>query len=70
MKVSDLKPNMHKSVIYDGSVYCFQSCVLWLDEINREFKYSLILVDKNKNSTLTVPIEKVEVMSDEDDIRG
>lgn len=70
MKVSDLKPNMHKSVIYDGSVYYFQSCVLWLDEVNREFKYSLILVDKNKNSVIHAPIEKVEVMSDEDDIRG
>lgn len=69
MNINDVKPNMHKNVIYDGSVYYFQSCVLRLDEINREFKYSLVLMDKNKNSTLTVPIEKVEVILDEDDIR-
>ena len=34
---------------------------MWLDEKNCEFKYSLVLVDKNKNSTIDVPIEKVEV---------
>lgn len=65
MKLSDVKPNMHKSVLYDGSVYWLRSCVLWLDEKDREFKYSLILVDKNKNSTIDVPIEKVEVITDE-----
>lgn len=65
MKLSEVKKNMHKSVLYDGSVYWFQSCVMWLDELNHEFKYSLILIDKNKNSTIDVPIEKVEVMTDE-----
>lgn len=65
MKLSEVKPNMHKSVMYDSSVYWLQSCVLWLDERNYEFKYSLILIDKNQNSTIEVPIEKVEVISDE-----
>lgn len=65
MKLSEVKPNMHKSVLYDGSVYWLQSCVLWLDERACEFKYSLILVDKNKNSTIDVPIEKVEVITKE-----
>ena len=69
MKLSEVKPNMHKSVMYDSSVYWLQSCVLWLDERNYEFKYSLILIDKNQNSTIEVPIEKVEVMPDEYDIR-
>lgn len=62
MKIEDIKPYMHKYVMYDGSVYWYQSCVLWLDEKNCEFKYSLILVDKNKNSTVDAPIEKVEVI--------
>ena len=65
MKLSEVKPNMHKSVMYDGSVYWLQSCVLWLDDRHCEFKYSLILIDKNKNSTIDVPIEKVEVIKDE-----
>lgn len=65
MKLSEVKRNMHRNVIYDGSIYYFQSCVLWLDERDREFKYSLILTDKNKNSTIDVPMESVEVISDD-----
>lgn len=65
MKLSDVKPNMHKNVLYDGGLYFLSSCVLWLDEQNRSFKYSLVLLDKNQNSTIEVPIEKVEVISDE-----
>lgn len=61
MKLEEVKRNMHKKVLYDGSVYELRSCVLWLDEKNREFKYSVVLLDKNKNSTVDVPIEKVEV---------
>lgn len=65
MKLSEVKRNMHRNVIYDGSIYYFQSCVLWLDERDREFKYSLILIDKNKNSTIDVPMESVEVIADD-----
>ena len=65
MKLSEVKNNMHKPVIYNGAVYYFSSCVMWLDERNNEFKYSLILIDKNKNSTVQVRIEKVEVISNE-----
>jgi hypothetical protein len=63
MKLEEVKRNMHKSVMYDGSVYRLQSCVMWLDEKSHKFKYSLILLDKNKNSTVDVPIEKVEVIN-------
>lgn len=62
MKLEEVKRNMHKNVMYDGSIYWFQSCILWLDEKEHKFKYSLILIDKNKNSTVDVPIEKVEVI--------
>lgn len=65
MTLKEVKPNMHKSVIYNSSVYRLESRVLWLDEKSREFKYSLNLIDKNKNCVLTVPIEKVEVITDE-----
>lgn len=62
MTLADIKPNMHKNVLFDGSVYFFSKCVMWLDENSREFKYSLVLIDKNQNSTIDVPIEKVEVI--------
>lgn len=65
MKLSEVKSNMHKNVIFDGSIYYLKSCVMWLDEKNAEFKYSLILIDKNKNSSVDVPIEKVEVIKNE-----
>lgn len=60
MQLAEVKKNMHKSVLYDGSVYRLQSCVMWLDERDGAFKYSLILIDKNQNSTIDVPIERVE----------
>ncbi len=66
MKLSEVKANMHKPVIFDGSIYTLWSCVMWLDEREAEFKYSLILIDKNKNSTVDVPIEKVEVIKNDE----
>lgn len=62
MMLSEVKKFMHKPVMYNGSVYTLNSCVLWLDEKNNKFKYSLVLIDKNKNSTIDVLMEKVEVI--------
>ena len=62
MLLADIKKNMHKNVSYEDSVYYLDSCVMWLDELNHEFKYSLILIDKNKNSTVQAAIEKVKVI--------
>ena len=62
MNLSEVKQNMHKSVLFDKGAYYLQSCVMWLDENSGEFKYSLNLLDKNKNSIIILPIEKVEVI--------
>lgn len=62
MKLEEVKKNMHKNVMYDGSVYRLQYCIMWLDEKDCKFKYSVVLLDKNKNSTVDVPIEKAEVI--------
>ena len=62
MNLSEVKPNMHKKVIFDGSVYLLSKCIMWLDEKDCEFKYSLVLIDKNNNSAINAPIEKVEVI--------
>lgn len=65
MMLSEVKKNMRKSVLFDNSVYWLRSCVMRLDEKDNGFKYSLILVDKNKNGTTDVPIEKVEVIKND-----
>ena len=65
MLLSEVKKNMHRDVLYDNSVYWLQSCILWLDENANEFKYSLVLIDKNHNSVINAPIEKVEVIANE-----
>lgn len=62
MKLSEVKRNMHKSVLYDGGIYFLSACKMWLDEKENEFKYALVLIDKNQNSTITVPMERVEVI--------
>lgn len=62
MKLSEVKKNMHKSVMFDGSAYFLSACEMWLDEKENEFKYALVLIDKNQNSTVTVPIERVETI--------
>ena len=66
MKLSEVKPNMHKQVRYDGSEYKLTHCVLSFNEITKKFGYSVILLDKNKNSTVQVPIDKVEVIENDE----
>lgn len=61
MLLSEVKENMHRDVLYDGTVYQLQTCVLWLDELSCEFKYSVTLIDKNKNCVIYAPMEKVKV---------
>lgn len=65
MKLSEVKSNMHKQVKYDGSKYKLTHCVMSYNEFTHKFGYSVILLDKNKNSTIQVPIEKVEVIQNE-----
>ena len=62
MKLSEVKANMHKDVLYEGSVYYLEKCEMWLDENAKEFKYSLVLID-NKNRVFHIPIEKAEVIN-------
>ncbi len=45
MKLSEVKPNMHKQVRYDGSKYKLTHCVLSFNEITKKFGYSVILLD-------------------------
>lgn len=62
MKLSQVKENMHKQVRYDGSTYKLTHCVMSFNGITKKFSYSVILLDKNKNSTVQAPLEKVETL--------
>lgn len=62
MKLSEVKRNMHKQVRYNGSIYKLTHCVMSFNEITRKFGYSAILLDRNNNSTVQVPLEKVELI--------
>lgn len=53
---------MHRLVKYDGSEYKLLHCVMSYNEHTKKFGYSLILLDKNRNSTIQVPIDKVELI--------
>lgn len=65
MLKDDVIKNLNRKVIYDGSVYSLQRYVAWRDEATNKLRHALILLDKNQNSTIEVPIEKVEVIQDE-----
>lgn len=61
MELSEVKKNLNKKVKWDGGEYILTGCVLSQDLYTKELKYSAVLLDKNKNSTVQVPIERVEV---------
>jgi hypothetical protein len=61
MELSEVKKNLNKKVQWDGGEYTLTSCVLSQDLYTKELKYSAVLLDKNKNSTVQVPIERVEI---------
>ena len=61
MEISEIKKTLNKKVKWDGGEYVLKSCVLMQDVYTKEFKYSAVLLDKNKNSTVQVPIERVEI---------
>lgn len=59
MELSEVKKYFWKPVEYEGSVYVLSECILWLDRKARQFRYSCRLIDRNENSTICVPLEKV-----------
>ncbi len=61
MELAEVKKSLNRKVKYEGGEYVLTQCVLMQDVYTKEFKYSAVLLDKNKNSTVQVPIERVEV---------
>ena len=65
MKLDQVKKNFLKQVLYENKEYQLKECVLWFDSQNKKFRYSLILIDQNQNSTVRVDIEKVNEITEE-----
>lgn len=61
MELKDIKKNLNKKVEWDGSEYTLTACVLAKDARTNEERYSAVLLDKNKNSTVQVPLERVKI---------
>ena len=65
MDISEVKTVIRKRmpVIYNGIEYeRVLNCVLWFDEHQRTFRYSLKLQDKNSRLSVTkAPMENVKI---------
>lgn len=60
MTTKDYKPNFLKQVKYNGTAYTLVGYKHEYIPRLRKAVQSVILLEKNKNSTITVPIERVE----------
>lgn len=62
MEINEVSKNLSKQVLYKsgGNVleYKFTACIL--RKYNNKFYYQAELKDKNNNSVIIVPLEKVE----------
>ena len=66
MDIRRVKPNLQKQVLYSGKVYTMLEYVLWLDTLSKQSKvrHSLVLQDKRGNSTIRVPLDKVQEINE------
>lgn len=63
MEIKRAKHNLGRPVRYAGRGYTMTECVLWLGSTGPDagkLKYSAVLLDKNANSTMRVPLADVE----------
>ena len=69
MQKEDIANALKTSAIcrYNGSEYRVYAFYLYADKITHRLKYSAVLLDKNGNSTITVPIERVELKGEHHD---
>lgn len=64
MEINDVSKSLNKQVLYKNrgevSEYKFTACIL--RKYNNKFYYTAKLLDKNNNSVIIVPLEKVEAV--------
>lgn len=47
-------------MIYQGRPYRLLELIYWLDELNQCYRWSAMLVERETNTGLRVPLEEVE----------
>ena len=62
MEIKDVKQNLNKRVKLDDFEYVLKEYVYWLDDVENQFKHSLVLKELNSNSTRRVPMDKIETL--------
>lgn len=61
MKKEEIAKYLNRFVRWEGRQYKLLHYLAWRDERTDELKHSLVLLDKNGNSTVRVPAEQVEI---------
>ena len=59
MEVKQVKSNLGASVLWHNTEYIFSKCTI--QKIENGFFYGAVLIDKNKNSTIEVPLTQIEL---------
>ena len=61
MKKEEIAGYLNRAVVWENHKYKLLYYLAWRDERTDELKHSLVLLDKNANSTVRVPAEQVEI---------
>lgn len=61
MKKEEIARYLNRAVVWENHKYKLLYYLAWRDERTDELKHSLVLLDKNGNSTVRVPAEQVEI---------
>ena len=60
MTTKEARDAIGGTVIYKGRPYRLLELIYWLDELSRCYRWSAMLVDRETNTGLRVPLEEVE----------
>ena len=60
MTTKEARDAIGGTVIYQGRLYRLLELIYWLDELNRCYRWSAMLVERETNTGLRVPLEEVK----------
>jgi hypothetical protein len=60
MTLGEVKRFLNKKITYDGDPYMFQGCLLFLDEVHGEYRYSAKITSIKTRCVMWVPLEKIK----------
>lgn len=67
MTLKESKYCLLQMVEYCGRQYEMRELILWFDRVERNYRYSALLVDYEYNSSLRVPLEDVNRLKGDKD---